>query len=127
MAVVARPRAAIVPHHARNHAYTATVHAGREVVGDHRFIEEPLYHLKLVARSVAERVATVEQYEREAPGLRTDRGWAVNGAYYLPEERPVQPRTTPIPAADARTRSTPSSRPCIPPCPAGVPLVRWRW
>ena len=80
--------------------YPSTTHSGRQVVGDHRFLDEAIYHLDLVLNPPDARARKVAAYERETPGHRTERGWAVSPTAYLPEEHPHAPRTTAVPAVD---------------------------
>jgi polysaccharide pyruvyl transferase WcaK-like protein len=75
-------------------------HEVAEVAGDARFLAEPLYHLDLVLRSEAARSEKVAGYEDLNPGHRTDRGWSVSTAYYLPERLSPPPRTTLVPGVD---------------------------
>ncbi|HRW37253.1 MAG TPA: polysaccharide pyruvyl transferase family protein [Aquihabitans sp.] len=70
------------------------------VAGDHQLWPEALYHLDLVLAPEAARRTKVDGYERQRPGLRTDRGWSVSTTYYLPEQGPTPPRRAPLPADD---------------------------
>ncbi|MGI8757536.1 MAG: hypothetical protein ACR2MB_17095 [Acidimicrobiales bacterium] len=81
--------------------YPSTTHSGRQAVGDHRFLDEAIYHLDLVLNSLPRREAKVDVYERATPGHRTERGWAVSPTLYLPEHHLHRPRTTPVPGGDA--------------------------
>jgi polysaccharide pyruvyl transferase WcaK-like protein len=75
-------------------------HQIAEVAGASRLWDDALYHLDLVLRSEEERAAKATGYERANPGLRTDRGWSVSTAYYLPERLSSPPKTAPLPAVD---------------------------
>ncbi|MEZ5137888.1 MAG: hypothetical protein R2711_03705 [Acidimicrobiales bacterium] len=70
------------------------------VAGDHQLWPEAIYHLDLALASEAARRAKVDGYERQRPGLRTDRGWSVSTTYYLPERAPTTPRRSPLPSGD---------------------------
>ncbi len=80
--------------------YRGRTHTGRDVAGAGSTFIEPLYHLALLVESKDRRAEKAERYEREHPGLRTERGWALNGAFYLPEDLPGPLRTVTIPDAD---------------------------
>lgn len=72
-----------------------------DVAGPHQLWDEPIYHLDLVVRSAEERAAKVGRYERERPGLRTDRGWSLSPTYYLPERFDPPPERTALEPVDA--------------------------
>jgi len=71
------------------------------IAGAHQFWDEPIYHLDLVVRSVAQRRAKAQRYERDHPGLRTAEGRSVSSTYYLPEDQPSSPRTERVAPVDA--------------------------
>ncbi len=70
------------------------------VAGPHQLWDEALYHLDLVVRPAEDRAAKVERYEREHPGLRTDRGFSVSSTYYLPERFDPAPAVAAVPPVD---------------------------
>jgi hypothetical protein len=82
--------------------YPGRLHVPVKQLGPFRLVEEPLYHVDLVQNSVESRRAKADRYERLRPGLRAA-GRPQNEAVYLPESRPKQPTTTPVPAGDRAT------------------------
>jgi hypothetical protein len=74
----------------------------------------PFYHLRYVATSEAERLATAERYERLVPDLRTE-AYPVN-ALYLPE-RWSGVRTAAVPERDRGLIAAVAEPP---PAPAGA-------
>lgn len=77
------------------------VHEVARVAGAARFWDEPIYHLDLLIQDEAARAAKASGYEHLNPGHRTDRGWSVSTAYYLPERLAEPPRTATLPPVDA--------------------------
>lgn len=80
--------------------FPTEAHAIARVAGASRLWDEAVYHLDLVVNGAEAREAKALGYERANPGLRTDRGWAVSTAYYLPERLAAPPRTAALPPVD---------------------------
>jgi hypothetical protein len=79
-------------------------------IGEHRYLEAPLYHLDLLLNPRGRREAKARSYEHVEPGRRLA-GLPLNLAYYVPELRSNAP-LAPVPAEDsASIRSALEPRP----------------
>ena len=76
-------------------------HTGALAAPPVRFVDTPIIHLNLLARSKAARQRLVALYDEQKFGLLTAAGRPLNEAYYLPEES-EDARTVAIPAAEAK-------------------------
>ena len=80
-------------------SFPGIVHTSARPVDPMEFRQEPLYHLDLVLRPVAERARKAAGYERIAPVPQVLPGGEPVGMFYLPEGRALDP-AVPVPAGD---------------------------
>jgi hypothetical protein len=84
--------------------YSGLTHCGLQIVGNHRYLEAPLYHIVFLVSSEEFRRAKAARYEREQPGLKC-LGIPFNEAWYLPEARQPVPQVSPVLPEDVASMS----------------------
>jgi inositol phosphorylceramide mannosyltransferase catalytic subunit len=77
------------------------MHAHVSRVGPREYVEEPFYHLGLLANDLWTRRDKAVAYEAAQPHLTAPGGGRINDVFYLPERRAQLPQLRAVPAEDA--------------------------